>query len=35
MVNVTYTETSSDMVYYPDDGTDAVLYNLGDIAWGM
>jgi hypothetical protein len=32
MVNVTYTPTSSDMLYYQDDGTE-VIYNLGDIAW--
>ncbi|EIW71147.1 amt family ammonium transporter [Tremella mesenterica] len=32
MVNVTYTETSSDLLYYQDDGT-PVLYNLGDMAW--
>lgn len=33
MVNVTYTPTSSDLVYYEDDGTQ-VIYNLGDMAWG-
>lgn len=33
MVNVTYTPTSSDMLYTQDDGTE-VIYNLGDIAWG-
>jgi hypothetical protein len=32
MVNVTYTPTSSDLVYYEDDGTE-VIYNLGDMAW--
>jgi len=32
MVNVTYTPTSSDMLYTQDDGTE-VIYNLGDIAW--
>ncbi|WVQ82013.1 hypothetical protein IAT38_004141 [Cryptococcus sp. DSM 104549] len=34
MVNVSYTLTSSDTVYYTDDGTPA-LYNNGDIAWIM
>lgn len=33
MVNISYTETSGDMMYYPDDGSTPVLYNLGDIAW--
>ncbi|WVQ79914.1 hypothetical protein IAT38_002015 [Cryptococcus sp. DSM 104549] len=32
MVNVNYTETSSDLVYYADNGTE-YIYNLGDIAW--
>jgi hypothetical protein len=32
MVNVTYTETSSDLVYYEADGT-PIIYNLGDMAW--
>nr|ODN89543.1 amt family ammonium transporter [Cryptococcus depauperatus CBS 7841] len=32
MVNVSYTETSSDLVYYADDGK-RVLYNLGDIGF--
>ncbi|KAK8847538.1 hypothetical protein IAR55_005396 [Kwoniella newhampshirensis] len=33
MVNATYTETSQDILYYPDDGSDPVIYNLGDMAW--
>lgn len=32
MVNVTYTEGSSDLLYYQEDGT-PVIYNLGDMAW--
>ena len=33
MVNVSYTDTSGDLVYFPDDGSDQVIYNLGDMAW--
>lgn len=33
MVNVTYTESSSDMIYTADDGTQ-YLYNLGDMSFG-
>jgi hypothetical protein len=33
MVNITYTEASSDMIYTPDDGSDPVLYNAGDMAF--
>lgn len=32
MVNVTYTESSSDMIYTADDGTQ-YLYNLGDMSF--
>jgi hypothetical protein len=32
MVNVTYTPTSSDLLYNQEDGTE-VIYNLGDMAW--
>lgn len=33
MVNVTYTDSSSDMIYTADDGTQ-YLYNLGDMSFG-
>lgn len=35
MVNVSYTTTSGDLLWYPtDDGSEPpVLYNLGDMAW--
>ncbi|WVR04746.1 hypothetical protein IAU60_001757 [Kwoniella sp. DSM 27419] len=33
MVNVTYTETSQDVVYYAEGSEEAVIYNLGDMAW--
>lgn len=33
MVNMTYTESSSDMIYTADDGTQ-YLYNLGDMSFG-
>lgn len=32
MVNVTYTDSSSDMIYTADDGTQ-YLYNLGDMSF--
>ncbi|KAL5514148.1 hypothetical protein ACEPAG_2236 [Sanghuangporus baumii] len=32
MVNVTY-DASGSLVYHPDDGTDDVVYDLGDMAW--
>lgn len=33
MVNITYTETSSDTIYTPDNGGDPVIYNAGDMAF--
>ncbi|KAL7419373.1 hypothetical protein Q5752_006211 [Cryptotrichosporon argae] len=32
MVNVSY-DASGDLIYYPDDGSDPSVYNLGDMAW--
>ena len=33
MVNITYTETSSDTIYTPDNGGEQVIYNAGDMAF--
>ncbi|KAL1741614.1 ammonium transporter AmtB-like domain-containing protein [Schizophyllum fasciatum] len=33
MVNVSYTDSSSDLTWYDPDAGEEVIYNLGDMAW--
>ncbi|WVF69650.1 hypothetical protein IAT40_004429 [Kwoniella sp. CBS 6097] len=33
MVNVTYADASQDVLYYAEGAEEAIIYNLGDMAW--